>query len=349
MKKLTPSRWLAIALAASCTGCATGSASGPTSFFAGWSKPFAFLTADSKTPGKPPKEVDDELRRDNLVPPTAEFFIAAGALAESRGGNDAAIEQYKRAIKTEPNNVKAHLHLARLYDRLERFPEAEQAYNGAIAAAPNDPMPLNDFAMCLARQRRYAESIEIFSKAIALRPHETRLRNNIAEVLVKAGRSQEAFDHLRVVHSVAESHFNLALLLRRNGELGPARQQLVAALQVDPNFDAANDVLAELGGPAMTAGPRSAPRAASREVSAPSQLRAQAPREPDFDEDPADAPTFMPKRSNSNGGYYEGLNTEETDAAEPSEVLANRANAKKPKKSAAELRAKIEDAPAKIR
>jgi tetratricopeptide (TPR) repeat protein len=342
MKKNSMARWLALAMIASSVGCASSAGGPSTSYFAGWSNPFSSLVSAAK-PNR--SEPDDSLSLENKVKPKADFYLAAGALAESRGDNDAAIEQYKQAIAKDAKNVKAHLHLARLYDRLQQYPEAEAAYGEAIKAAPTNPMPLNDLAMCLARQRRYDESIDHFQKAITRQKHQVLYRNNIAEVLVKAGRPREAFDHLSAVHSVAESHYNLGMLLRRNGELEPARQQMVAALQVDPGLTSAEDVLAELGRAPQTAQrPRSAPQ--TREVAAPAALRAQTPKI-QVEAQAEETQVEQGKASQTPGGYYEGVEQDEKTSAPPSEVLARKS--KNGRKSPTELRAKINDASARVR
>lgn len=349
MKKNSMARWLALAIAASCTGCASDPAARSQGWFASWSNPFASQVASERP--DPRKDADDELSLENKVPPKADFFLATGALAESRGDNDTAIAQYQQAISKDPKNVKAHLHLARLYDRLQRYPEAESAYASAMAAAPNNATPINDYAMCLARQRRYDESIEQFQRAITLQRHQALYRNNIAEVLVMAGRPREAFDHLSAVHSPAESHYNMAMLLRRNGEIDPARQQMASALQIDPNLAGGDQFLAELGG-APHASHRPQPPA-TREVAAPRNLRAQirddrsaevaAPSDAESQEDAETSPA-APQKS---GGYYDGMESGDPNAASPAEVLARKP--KNARKSASELRAKINDASAKMR
>lgn len=297
--------------------------------------PFSSSVAASKPR---PEDPEDAISLSKKPKPTAEFFIAAGKLADSRGDQANALAQYEHAVKIEPKNVAAHLHLARLHERMQKFPEAEQTYRAAIAAAPTDPTPLNDLALCLKKQQRYDEAIDSLQQAIALRPHQTFYRNNIAEILVRTGRPREAFDHLTVVHSVAESHYNLSFMLRENGEMEPARQHVTAALQVDPGFTAAQDLLTELGGRNPNGVERHVGRPAAKEVAAPRTLRAQAPSiEAEMQEPEQEVSPKTP------GGYYEGLEKGDEQAAPPAEVLAKRPAKKNARKSTAELRARIED------
>lgn len=340
MKIRFDAKWMALLVAGSCVGCASNSGSQSPGMFASWTNPFSSMA--SKSPSRQ-DEQDDAIRLDKKPNATADFFIAAGRLAESRHDQQTALAQYKHAVKKEPKNVNAHRHLAQLHERMEHYSEAEAVYAAAIAAAPTDPTPLNDLAQCLARQQRYDESIEKLNKAIAMRPHETLYRNNMAKILVKAGRPREAFEHLTQVHSVAESHYNLGYMLRDSGDLGSARQHAISAIQVDPNFEPAHLLLEEIGGAMPQTAQRPSNRTPSKEVAVPRNLRAQGPaksevRSDNFaDEMEPEAEPVAPK------GYYEGTDGGEKSAAPPAEVLAKLPKKKPVRKSTAELRSKIED------
>ncbi len=335
MKKNSKAKWMAVAIAASCAGCATGSGAKSPGFFASMMSPFSSVAANK--PARP-EDHEDAISLNKKPKPTADFFIAAGKLAYSRGDKANARAQYEHAIKIEPKNVRPHLYLAQLYDEMQMHSEAEQVLTGAVSIAPMDPTPLNDLAVCLMKQQRYDEAIDYLQQAITLRPHQNTYRNNIAEVLVKAGRPREAFDHLTVVHSVAEAHYNIGYLLRQNGEIEPARQHAIAALQVDPGMNVAQQLLTELGGGNPHSTVHQASRPVAKEVAAPRNLRAQAPAI----ESEAEGVEIKvaPKKP---GGYYEGLEKEDEQAAPPAEVLARKPAAKTGRKSTAELRARIED------
>jgi tetratricopeptide (TPR) repeat protein len=341
MKKNRKTRWMALAIAVSCTGCASSGSANTPGLFSSWRNPFASSVAESRPPVRE-DEHDDILRRDKKAKPDASFFIAAGNLALDRGDHTAALTQYQQAIKLEPKSVSAHRHLAMMHERLQQYPEAEKVYEAAIAAAPTDPVPLNDLALCLSKQQRYDESIALLNKAINLRPHQTFYRNNIAGILVRAGRPREAFDHLTVVHSVAEAHYNLGVMLRQAGEIEPSRQQMLAALQVDPGFVAAKNALAGYGDYGANQPVRQAARPTAKEVSTPRNLRAQssAPSDLEFDQEEGAPTQRAPQKQN---GYYDGAEEESGSSPAPAEVLARRNQEKPARKSPSELRAKIED------
>jgi tetratricopeptide (TPR) repeat protein len=243
------------------------------------------------------------------------------------------------------------LHLARLYERQQQYAEAEQVYRSALSAAPTDAMAHNDLGLCYIKQRRYDESIECFQKAIELRPHHTQYRNNMADVLVRADRQREAFGHLTSVHSLPEAHYNLGYLLRQNGQMAPARQHLMAALQVDPGFTPAEQLLAEIGDYNQESTFQPTARPSTREVRAPRNLRAQSPSRNSGNEGliDAEAPSEDQMPSKPRGGYYQGIEEGDEKAVPPAEVLASRAKGKPQRKSTSELRAKIEDSSPNMR
>lgn len=343
MNKKISKKWMALVVVGACAGCSTGSGA-KSGWFASWTSPISSMMASK--PAVRSDEQDDAIRLDKKPKATADFFIAGGNLAKSRGDMQNAVAQYAHAVKLEPKNVNAHRHLAKTHVEMRNYPEAEQVYASAIALSPTDPTPLNDLALCLVQQQRYDEAIGALNKAIALRPHEPTYRTNMAGVLVRAGRPREAYEHLVVVHSKAEAHYNLGFLLREDGQFEAARQQMIAAVQVDPGMDAAHQVLAELGNqtPRTAHAPQQGP--AAKEVSAPRYLRAQsAPKnvieqEDLRDDSEAEAAPVAPK------GYYDGVEEGEKKTAAP-EVLAklpkSKPAVKSGKKSAAALKAKIED------
>jgi tetratricopeptide (TPR) repeat protein len=342
MQKRTSAKWVALVIAGSCVGCSAPQGAKAPGLFASWTNPFASLTA-SKGPPRV-DEQDDVIRLDKKPKATADFFIAAGDLAKSRGDMNNAVAQYQQAVRVEPKNVNALRHLGKQHVDMQNYTEAEKTFASAVAVAPTDPAPLNDLAICLAQQKRFDDSIVNLNKAIALRPHLTAYRNNMADVLVKSGRPREAFEHLAVVHSKADAHYNLGFLLRQEGQFDAARQHFATAAQIDPQLDAAHQALEEMGGaPAAQTVNRSVNRPAAKEVSAPRNLRAQLPARTVLESGDSTQPADVDVKQTAPKGYYDGVDEEEMKAASPAEVLAKRSKSKPVRKSAAELRAKIED------
>ena len=74
-------------------------------------------------------------------------------------------------------------------------------------------------------------------------------------VLAELGRTDEAFSHLKAVHTLPVAHYNLGTLLCRRGQTQEAAQQFAQAATLDPSFTASRELAVRLGSP----GPQSIP------------------------------------------------------------------------------------------
>lgn len=99
-------------------------------------------------------------------PLTSADRLRLGLAYEQEGKDDLAEQEYRRALSGEP---LAHLALANLLFRQERFKEAEQSYDRAVRALPDDPEPRNNLAWLLLTQGRDLDRAErLAEEAVAL-------------------------------------------------------------------------------------------------------------------------------------------------------------------------------------
>ncbi len=209
-----------------------------------------------------PKKDESEPVADELNPNTRpsgleNVYLRTARAREAQGDLDAAIDQYERALKEAPTDRRALVGLARLYDRQGDFKKAVQLYQRAIDAHPKDALGYNSLGLCYARHGKLQPSIEMLQRAVELQPKVVLHRNNLATVLVDANRPDDAYKHLAAVHSEAIAHYNLGYLLSEHGEKDQATKHLKLALQADPLFAPARNLLSEITGPASNARPNS--------------------------------------------------------------------------------------------
>ena len=178
--------------------------------------------------------------------PTPSLFISAAKLSERNGQADVARGHFQQALSLAPNNVEALLGLARLEDRQENLVAAERLYRTAVSKNPHNPTSLNDLALCLARQGNLHEATRLLQQATEIQPDKRLYRNNLATVLVEQKRDHEALAHLTAVHGPAAGNYNLGHLLAKRGRSKDARPYFAAALEIDPQMEAAKTALAAL-------------------------------------------------------------------------------------------------------
>lgn len=177
-----------------------------------------------------------------------ELWVSNGQLYESQGQFGKALDNYTKALETEPNNISALVSTARLYDRQGQSDRAAEFFQKAIKAKPSDATLYNDLGLVYQKQGNVAASKDSLQKAIAMDPKNVRYHNNLASVLVDNGQADEAVKQLAQVHSPAVANYNVAYLHFNKQNIPAAQQHLQVALQQDPNLQPARDLMNRLGG-----------------------------------------------------------------------------------------------------
>jgi len=81
-----------------------------------------------------------------------------------------ALEQFRRAVRLQPNNIDALNGIAACYDRLGRFDLSSTYYQQALALAPDNSKTLHNFQLSLTMQGRTDEAMALAREAARPRP-----------------------------------------------------------------------------------------------------------------------------------------------------------------------------------
>ena len=125
-------------------------------------------------------------------PAGADLYVATAKLYEKQNNIPAAEDQYQRALKTAPSDVPAMLGYAHLLDRQGKLDQATAYYTQVVQLAPHNAAAHNDLGLCYARRGMLNESLAALSKAVEIAPEKKLYRNNIATVLVEMGQRERA-------------------------------------------------------------------------------------------------------------------------------------------------------------
>lgn len=192
-----------------------------------------------------------------------ELYVMQGQLAESQGQSEKALESYKKALESEPNNAGALVSMARYYDRKGDSKQAIQFFQKAATASPNDASVHNDLGLAYSKAGNAAAARDSLNKAISLDGKDIRYRNNLATILVENGQAAEAVNQLQQVHPPAVAHYNVAYLHFTKQNIPAAQQELQIALQIDPNLASARALYNQIGGSQAVANAQGAYQTAS--------------------------------------------------------------------------------------
>lgn len=247
------SAMLVLSLALGCTGCATTH-----------EKTTSIHGPDDPTP------VLTQVKEEAKQPAPARVILAMGARDEMEADaakdrpeaqarmRDQARRAYQEVLKNEPNNIDAFRGLARVYTSMGDYDRAADTYKKALAKHPRDVNLWHDFGMMHDRKKDWAQGVHCFQKALEIDPENQRCLKAMGFTLARAGQVDQAMVYLtRAMGSAVAAHTNVAMMLMHLAGQDPgdaaarqalARQHLQLALQENPNYERARDLLAAMEG-----------------------------------------------------------------------------------------------------
>jgi len=231
------------------------------------------LTSDAYKPPKMAGEPEEyepvkELKPKTLVAMAAFREQMAAEVAKTPAQREFLLEDarksYQRALKEDPKYLPAHIGLARHWEAAGQHDRAMTSYEAALKLAPKDGGLCYEIGMCQARHKEWKPALERLKQAAASDPENRQLASTYALALARAEHFDESLACLRKLYPAAEAEaqYNLARMLHHmeNDEL--SRRHATLAVQADPTFQPAQELLAELSLPNTEAQVVSPPSAA---------------------------------------------------------------------------------------
>jgi cytochrome c-type biogenesis protein CcmH/NrfG len=133
------------------------------------------------------------------MPAPAQAPAPTGAPAQTQGMGQsggsapmvAEINQLKRMIQDDPNNVAAFVRLGNLHYDVQMWDQAAGYYEKAVELAPGNPDVMTDLGVCYRGMGQYEKALEMFASANGLKPdHHQSLFN----VVIVAGFDLKQWD-----------------------------------------------------------------------------------------------------------------------------------------------------------
>ena len=184
----------------------------------------------------------------------AKLFNNVGHALESQGKYSEALEYFHQAVRTQPDDIGAHINVGRTYNHMTMFEEAETAYLRAKSLLPRPkpgesyqarvaPNHLNVFlnlATLIAKNSsRLEEADLLYRQAISMRSDYTQAYINRGDILLKLNRTKEAQEvyerALFYDNTNADVYYNLGVVLLEQGRTSQALAYLNKALEFEPD------------------------------------------------------------------------------------------------------------------
>jgi thioredoxin-like negative regulator of GroEL len=174
---------------------------------------------------------------------------------------DGARAKYQQALKADPKNKASLLGLARLYARIGDQERADEVFRQYLTHYPKDHAVVHEVAVTHARSKDWAGAVAWCEAALKIDPENREYRKFMGFCQAHGGNWDGAFTTLKQMMPEATARYHLARALDQAGQPEVSKQQLQYALQADPSFEAARDMLAELNGGGANTPPTTAEEA----------------------------------------------------------------------------------------
>jgi Tfp pilus assembly protein PilF len=177
-----------------------------------------------------------------------------GVIYEDLRDMDAAIREYKEAIKADPENCVIRLNLASVYIKKNDLSAAIEELKSISRIDPQEIQAQVALALIYSLQGRAdlaSSQYEIALKnASKLKPEDTNIYKNLGAVYLQQKKFKEAKETYRLVLSLspkdAQAHFYLGSIYNELKENELAKQELRRALELAPDYDEALNFLGYL-------------------------------------------------------------------------------------------------------
>ncbi len=173
-----------------------------------------------------------------------------GGLEFSRGQAEAALKHYQTAAKWDAFSAPIQHELAVVYSSLNRPQEAVKALQSAVQLAPNEAQYQFELGLAWNEAGDLAQAQSAFEAAVKLSPNHARAWYNLGLARAAAGQLPAAVEALLRAESAdatdARAPFARATILVRQGKLADAQAAAQRAVELQPDFPPARELLRQL-------------------------------------------------------------------------------------------------------
>jgi len=172
-------------------------------------------------------------------PEKARPYSGLGAALAEEGGFEAAVMNFKKAIRLEPDFLQAHLNLGYALFQQERYSEAEECFRNVMKFNPNSSLTHFRLADALRAQGKTDEAVEHYSRAVELNPNDLYAHHFLGIALYEAGRLEEAIASFRNALDLKkddpEAYLGLGDVYMAQGDPAQAIAYYLKAVKIKPD------------------------------------------------------------------------------------------------------------------
>ncbi len=204
--------------------------------YAGLGEAFLAQYQTAKDPDLVAKAVAAGSKAADLDPTLPQVHATLGIIRLTKGDAEDAVREFELALVPNPADASALRGLARAYETLGRFGEAEAAYKRAIAAQPGLWPSYKSLAQFYWHRSRYPEAEAMYRQAMALDPNNEWIANNLGALYFSVGRYADAramFERSLAIRPTYAAYSNFGTLAFVQRDWNEAIRQYEQACALD--------------------------------------------------------------------------------------------------------------------
>jgi tetratricopeptide (TPR) repeat protein len=167
--------------------------------------------------------------------------------SEAESLRQLARQSYQKALNVDPKYVPAYVAMGESFMQSGDRVQSQAMFKKAIELAPKDAGLWSDLGAAQARAKDWPDAIASLSKAVQMDPNNKPLVMRLGYTQARAGQYEDALNTLAKCMNEAEARYNVARMMRHNGQDAAAEQQLALALKADPKCEVARQMLEDRG------------------------------------------------------------------------------------------------------
>jgi tetratricopeptide (TPR) repeat protein len=203
---------------------------------------------------------EDAALRDLAQQPSAEGLTQLGIVQFKQGNMQAAMDQFRAAVQTNPNDAVAHDYIGVILGESGRLNEAIVEFDQAIRLDAGLPDPHFHLGLAYKQTGRINDAISEYQEVLRLNPGMVEAQYSLSAICARVGDLDGAIRLLREVLKTApdfgEAHYNLGLNLwnrykgstglRQKADFNDAQEELKTATRLQHRQPAVYFVLGQV-------------------------------------------------------------------------------------------------------
>jgi len=168
------------------------------------------------------------------------LYNIAGACNAGLMQFDAAINNYKKALKINPDYADAYNNMGNALKDKGDLEAAIESYNQALKIKPDYAQAYNNIGIALKDKGDLEAAIESYKQALKIKPDYAHAYNNMGNALSEKGDLEAAIESykqaLKIKPDYVQAYNNIGIALKDKGDLEAAIESYKQVLKIKPDY-----------------------------------------------------------------------------------------------------------------